>query len=125
MAKAWSHRSIEAILGRLEEEGRGIVLPWSPTLKLRWEWMVSVRREVIGKRVAKSTYSPFVMAVEVTLSDGWRGKAVGSSGEATRLKLDRKRRRRKKGKPVQKKPRCLGGNYQLEDCKGKVVDVSC
>ena len=24
--------------------------------------MVSVRREVIGKRVAKSTYSPFVMA---------------------------------------------------------------
>ena len=27
--------------------------------------MVSVRREVIGKRVAKSTYSPFVMADEV------------------------------------------------------------
>ena len=27
--------------------------------------MVLVRREVIGKRVAKSTYSPFLMAVEV------------------------------------------------------------
>ena len=58
---------IEVILGRLEEEGRGIVRPWSPTLRLRWEWMVSVRREVIGKRVAKSTYSPLVMAVEVAL----------------------------------------------------------
>ena len=67
MAKASSHRSIEVILGRLEEEGRGIVRPWSPTLRLRWEWMVSVRREVIGKRVAKSTYSRLVMAVEVAL----------------------------------------------------------
>ena len=28
---------------------------------------MSVRREVIGKRVAKSTYSPLVMAVEVAL----------------------------------------------------------
>ena len=27
--------------------------------------MVSVRREVIGKRVAKSMYLPFVMAIEV------------------------------------------------------------
>ena len=29
--------------------------------------MVSVRREVIGKREAKSTYSPLVMAFEVAL----------------------------------------------------------
>ena len=66
------------------------------------------------------------MAVEVALSDGWRGKAVGSSGEATQLELDRKRRRRKKGKRVQEEQRCLEGNYQLEDCEGKeVVDVSC
>lgn len=42
----------------------GIVKPSSPTLRLRWEWMESVRREVIGKRVAKFICSPFVMAIE-------------------------------------------------------------
>ena len=36
VAKASSHGSIEMILGHLEEEGRGVVRPWSPTLRLRW-----------------------------------------------------------------------------------------
>ena len=59
------------------------------------------------------------------LSDGWRGKAVGSSGEATQLELDLKHRRRKKGKQDQKKQWCWRGDYPLEDCEGKeVVGVS-
>ena len=46
--------------------GRGeIVKPSSPTLRLRWEWMVSVTREVIVKRVVKFMCSPFVVAIEV------------------------------------------------------------
>ena len=65
MAKASSHLSMVVILGRLEEEGRGIVSPCSPTLRLNCELRVSLSRKERGKRLAKSTYSPFVMAVMI------------------------------------------------------------
>ena len=67
MAKASSHFSMDEILGHLEYEGRGIVNPCSPILRLSWELMASVRREDSGNKLAKSTYSPFVMAVVVVL----------------------------------------------------------
>ena len=53
------------ILGRLDAEGRGMVRPCSPTFSLSWEFRASSRRDEMGRRVAKSTYSPFVMAVIV------------------------------------------------------------
>ena len=65
------------ILGRLDAEGRGMVRPCSPTVSLSWEFRASSRRDEMGRRVAKSTYSPFVMAVVVVFvrwlaMDGWR-----------------------------------------------------
>ena len=65
MVKALSHLSMVVILGRLDAEIRGIVSSWSPTLSLSWEFKASSRRKEMGRRVAKSTYSPFVMAVVV------------------------------------------------------------
>ena len=75
MVKALSHLSMVVISGRLDVEIRGIVSSWSPTLSLSWEFKASSRREEMGRRVAKSTYSPFVMAVVVVfvrwlVSDG-------------------------------------------------------
>ena len=77
MAKASSHFSMDVILGRFEVAGRGIVTPWAPTWRWSWEFRASLRREEMGRRVAKSTYSPFVMAVVVVFvkwlaSEGWR-----------------------------------------------------
>ena len=40
---------------------------------------MSVRREVIGKKITKTTCSRFAIAVEVAFVT-WLGKAVGSSG---------------------------------------------
>ena len=94
--------------------------------------MVSVRREVIGKRVAKSTYSPFVMAIEVAFVR-WLAREGGRKfRETTRLGLDQKSRQEKRGNQDQKKQRdqkerqYLGGDYLLDAFEGKEdVDGSC
>ena len=63
MAKVSSHFSMEVILGHLEVAGRRIVAPWAPTGRWSLEFRASSRREEMGRRVAKSTYSSFMMAV--------------------------------------------------------------
>ena len=65
--------------------------------------MVSVRREVMGKRVAKSTYSPFVMADEVAFVRWLARRAVGSSGGGTRLGLDQRSQQERRGNQDRKK----------------------
>ena len=57
--------SLEVILERLAWDGRGIVRPSFPTCGLSWELAVtwSRSRDEKGRRLARSTYSPFVMAV--------------------------------------------------------------
>ena len=58
--------------------------------------MVSVRREVIGKRVAKSTYSPFVMADEVAFVRWLAREGFGSLGGRTQLGLDQRGQQEKR-----------------------------
>ena len=72
MAKASSHRSIPVILRRLAWDGRGIVRPSFPTCSLSWELAVtwSRSRDEKGRRLARSTYSPFVMAA-MQLLERW------------------------------------------------------
>ena len=72
MAKASSHRSIPVILGRLAWDGRGIVRPSFPTCSLSWELAVtwSRSRDEKGRRLARSTCSPFVMAA-MQLLERW------------------------------------------------------
>ena len=59
---------MEVSLGRLELAGRGIVTPWVPYCSWSWEFRASSRREEMGRRVAKSTYSLLVMAVIIALA---------------------------------------------------------
>ena len=75
--------------------------------------MVSVRREVIGKRVAKSTYSPFVMADEVAFCQ------MAGKGRLSELGLGRRSQQERRGNQDQKERRCLRADSQLGDFEEK------
>lgn len=70
MVKASSHRSMPVILGRWAGDGSGIVRPSFPTWSFKLEFTRSRKREEKGRRVARSTYSPFVMAA-IWLLERW------------------------------------------------------
>ena len=94
--------------------------------------MVSVRREVIGKRVAKSTYSPFMMADEVAFvrwlvregcqKFGWRDATWAGSDKSAGEGGNQYQKKRWD----QKERWCSGGDSQVEDfAEAEVVDRSC
>ena len=68
--------------------------------------MVSVRREVIGKRIAKSTYSPFVVADKVAFvrwlaregcrKFGWRDVTWAESEKSAREEREPEEDRKKR-----------------------------
>jgi len=62
------------ILGPWAGDGRGIVRPSFPTWSFKLEFTRSRKREEKGRRLARSTYSPFVMAVRKVA--GYRRKPV-------------------------------------------------
>ena len=70
MAKASSHRSMLVILGRWAGGGKGIVRPSFPNWSFKLEFTRSCKREEKGRRLARSTYSPFVMAA-IWLLERW------------------------------------------------------